>query len=75
MATFHTIESHCVAAIKDNHGGNPWLSLACGLCTHLSKLIVGAIVLLDVVLFEPHDGVCVVHPPERPLGGFEVLRN
>lgn len=40
---------------------------------HLSKLVVGAIVLLDVVLFEPLNGFSVVHPLERPLGGFEVL--
>lgn len=40
---------------------------------HLSKLVVGAIVLLDVVLFEPLNGFSVVHPLERPLGWFEVL--
>lgn len=40
---------------------------------HLSKLVEGAVVLLDVVLSEPLDGFGVVHPLERPLGGFEVL--
>lgn len=41
---------------------------------HLSKLVVGAVVFLDVVLSEPLDGFSVVHPLEWPLGGFEVLR-
>lgn len=40
---------------------------------HLSKLVVGAVVLLDVMLFEPFDGFSVVHPLERPLGRLEVL--
>ena len=40
---------------------------------HLSKLVVSAIILLDVVFFEPLNGFSVVHPLERSLGGFEVL--
>lgn len=40
---------------------------------HLSELVVGAVVLLDVMLSEPLDGFAVVHPLERPLRGFEVL--
>lgn len=40
---------------------------------HLSKLVVGAIVLLDVMLPEPLNGFTVVHPLEWPLGRFKVL--
>ncbi|KAF3848742.1 hypothetical protein F7725_015239, partial [Dissostichus mawsoni] len=40
---------------------------------HLSKLVEGAVFLLDVVLSEPLDGFRVGHPLERPLGWFEVL--
>lgn len=41
--------------------------------SYLSKLVVGAVILLDVVLSEPFDGFTVVHSLERPLGWFEVL--
>lgn len=47
--------------------------MTCVLSRHLSELVEGAVVLLDVVLSEPLDGFAVVHPLERPLRGFEVL--
>lgn len=40
---------------------------------YLSELIVCPIILFDVMLLQPDDGVRVVHPLEGPLGGLEVL--
>lgn len=40
---------------------------------YLSKLIVSSIILLDVVLSEPLDGLRVVHPLKWPLGGLKIL--
>lgn len=42
--------------------------------TNLSKLIKCPIILLDVVLSQPHNGVRVVHPLERTFGRLEVLQ-
>lgn len=40
---------------------------------HLSKLVVGAVILLDIMFSEPLNSFSIVHPPERSLGGFKVL--
>lgn len=40
---------------------------------YLSELIVGPIILFDVMLLQPDDGIRVVDPLEGPLGGLEVL--
>lgn len=42
--------------------------------TNLSKLIKCPIILLDVVLSQPLDGLGVVHPLERTFRGLEVLQ-
>lgn len=42
--------------------------------SYLSKLVVGAVVLLHIMLSEPLNGFTVVHPLKRPLGRLEVLK-
>lgn len=41
---------------------------------YLSKFIEGPVIFLDVVLFQPLNGLCVVHPSEGPLGWLEILK-
>lgn len=56
---------------KDSNQSRLWVRIS----RHLSKLVVGPVVLLHVVLSEPLDGLCVVHPLEGSLWRFEVLEN
>lgn len=50
-----------------------WNEVSLNLKTNLSKLVVGPIILFNVVLLKPRNGIRIVHPFKRLLGGLEVL--